>query len=107
VTFEVDADPPSISMGTGDLTLSVGPAEVQGSASDNRAVTRVEIEVLDLLGGQVFLGDATLGNPGGLTTLWRSQPSTGTGIFTVRATAIDPVGNRSPRASIRIIVIGG
>ncbi|MCA1830362.1 MAG: Ig-like domain-containing protein, partial [Actinobacteria bacterium] len=105
LVLNVDAIAPTVTVTASDPNVFVGDVTMDGSASDNHAVARVQLVVKDLTGAQVTSFDATCATCGATSATWTATSTIDPGIYTVDAISYDAVGNPSLRKTIRIVVL--
>ncbi|MFN2613567.1 MAG: Ig-like domain-containing protein, partial [Actinomycetota bacterium] len=109
-SFTVDAQRPTVEFSPTQSPVLIPPlipVVFQGSASDDIAVARVDLEFSDRRSGVVALdttADACNGCPGAAIT-WQSAPVLPPGAYLVEAWAVDLAGNRSAPASMTVVVL--
>lgn len=108
--FRVDTARPTITMdGAGPhVFLPLDAVTLEGGAADDYGVARVELEYEDAITGKQVLAETAQDCAGcpNAPVRWKATPGLSPGVYTVRAFAVDLVGNRSDKpASTTIIVI--
>lgn len=104
--FDVDGTPPEVDISTedGSIFLLKVP-QIEGTASDDYGVLRVELAFYDLAGRGVSSSIAICGLcPVGKQVSWRSSETPLLGRFIVKAYAVDRVGNRSVEQQITVTI---
>lgn len=108
-SFTVDATLPTLTIattGTGAVFLPVQPQTLDGTASDNLGVLRVEVAYDDRISGSQVSPAATVtcvcGAP---TAVWETEPSLAPGVYLARVWAVDLAGNRSYPKEVTIILL--
>ncbi|MHB8510843.1 MAG: Ig-like domain-containing protein [Actinomycetota bacterium] len=109
--FTVDSSPPTISVAkpvgyVGFIETGVfAPLDLNGSAQDDTAVTRVQVTYTPLLpGGSALTEDAQCDCPAGYV-VWSDVPPLDPGVYRVAATATDAAGNVSVPARTLLIAL--
>jgi len=105
VGFWIDTARPTVSITTGD-NAPFGPLDsvvVNGDATDDVRVARVEVEVYDVRGVTAFDGNATLAEPAATTTTWSVELALAPGRYSVIVRSYDGRGLPSSSDSIKIL----
>lgn len=108
-TFVVDATAPELSITTtsGSLVLPGQTPRIEGIATDEFGVDRIDLGYYDILGRGVASFRAICDRcPTGTSVRWRNDASPKLGRFVVKVYAVDRVGNRSPEQELVITIIG-
>lgn len=115
-TFTVDAIAPVLEITTtsGSIVLPVDPGldgfesspRIEGTATDDYGVERIDLGFYDILGRGVASYRALCDRcPTGESVRWRSDGSPDVGRFIVKVYAVDRVGNRSPEQELVITIV--
>ena len=104
--FVVDSIRPKVTITTSEMIPQISDLKVEGTASDNIGVTRVELVITDLAFGGEDVVTATLASPDGLLTTWSYRHQVSTCLCQVTATSYDEAGNKSAVDSVTIIEVG-
>lgn len=96
-TVEVDGIAPTITVTVDDNHLFLEGESVvfDGTAHDERTLTRVSVRYFDVTGKTVAMRDALCIDCGTKDAEWRDQPQLLPGVYKVEASAFDAMGNRS------------
>lgn len=108
VSFSVDARRPDVTIDTpdGNVFLPTDSFTFQGTATDDRSVSHVEVHVVNLLGTRVADLEVVVEPEGGTETTWSATvEGLLPGRYTVAAYAVDAKGNRSSAATANYIVL--
>lgn len=106
LAFDVDADPPGVTIDTQGNAVLVSPAGLTGRATDTSGVARVELTYHDIVLNRVA-GYETAACTGcgvrGVTATWTAAAAVRPGYYLAGVTAIDVFGNRSPAAYVTFV----
>lgn len=109
-SFVVDGTAPelTITTATGQIVLPGQPVRIEGTASDEFGVDRIDLGFYNLLGRGVGSIRAICPQcPTGKFVQWRADPPPDLiGRFVVKVYAVDRVGNRSFEQELTITIIG-
>jgi len=106
VHLTVDATAPLVSISTPATYVQPLAFLASGEVTDNRDVVAVTVEIYDgIRGGRVGKADAALESLGDGTYRWSAGFDLLPGRYTIRASAIDGVGNQSLEASRTITYV--
>ena len=108
-SFTVDAIAPELEITTDSdsIVLPGQTPRIEGTATDNYGVERVDLGFYDILGRGVGSYRAICDRcPTGASVRWRNDRSPAIGRFVVKVYAVDRVGNRSPEQELVITIVG-
>lgn len=103
--FVVDTIPPTVTIATttGTVFLPGDEGRVTGSASDDRAVARVEVRWQNLATSQSTTTVADCSDCGTSSATWSTRAPAAPGAYRAEATAVDGAGNRSTPREVTIV----